>query len=76
MKETRAVNASGGMLRRLSVAISLIGSPKVVFLDEPTTGMDPVSRRAVWNTIERAKKGRVIVLTTHSMEEADILSDR
>jgi ABC-type multidrug transport system ATPase subunit len=67
---------SGGMKRRLSVAMALIGNPKVVFLDEPTTGMDPVSRRQVWNIIERAKKGRVIVLTTHSMEEADILSDK
>ena len=66
---------SGGMRRRLSVAISLLGDPLVVFLDEPTTGMDPISRRHVWDTIEAAKKGRVIVLTTHSMEEADILGD-
>ena len=43
---------------------------QVVFLDEPTTGMDPVTRREVWNVIERAKAGRVIILTTHSMEEA------
>jgi len=67
---------SGGMKRRLSVAIALIGDPRIVFLDEPTTGMDPVSRRSVWNTIERAKKNKVIVLTTHSMEEADILGDK
>ena len=66
---------SGGMRRRLSVAISLTGNPGVVFLDEPTTGMDPVARRHVWNIIERAKKGRAIVLTTHSMEEADVLGD-
>lgn len=50
--------------------------PQVVWLDEPTTGMDPISRRHVWDIIERAKKGRAIVLTTHSMEEADILGDR
>jgi len=72
----RAGSYSGGMKRRLSVAIALIGDPKLVFLDEPTTGMDPVTRRYVWDIIEDAKKGRAIVLTTHSMEEADILSDR
>lgn len=72
----RAGSYSGGMKRRLSVAIALIGDPKLVFLDEPTTGMDPVTRRYVWDIIEHMKKDRAIVLTTHSMEEADILSDR
>ncbi|KAJ6814801.1 putative ABC transporter A family member 2 [Iris pallida] len=72
----RSGSYSGGMKRRLSVAVALIGDPKVVFLDEPTTGMDPLTRRNVWDIIEEAKKGRAIVLTTHSMEEADILSDR
>ena len=67
---------SGGMQRRLSIALALLGDPKIVFLDEPTTGMDPVTRREVWDMIVRAKKGRVILLTTHSMEEADILGDR
>lgn len=67
---------SGGMKRRLSVSISLIGDPRVVFLDEPTTGMDPISRRHVWDVIEEAKQDRAIILTTHSMEEADILGDR
>lgn len=67
---------SGGMRRRLSVAVALLGNPKVIFLDEPTTGMDPISRRHVWDLIDRAKKDRVIVLTTHSMEEADMLGDR
>lgn len=75
-KKMRSSSYSGGMKRRLSVAVSLIGNPKIIFLDEPTTGMDPVSRRSVWNTIERAKKDKVIILTTHSMEEADILGDR
>ncbi|XP_072998676.1 ABC transporter A family member 2-like [Typha latifolia] len=74
--QVRAGSYSGGMKRRLSVAIALIGDPKMVFLDEPTTGMDPITRRHVWDIIEAAKKGRAIVLTTHSMEEADILSDR
>ncbi|XP_057465021.1 ABC transporter A family member 2-like [Actinidia eriantha] len=73
---TRAGSYSGGMKRRLSVAIALIGDPKLVILDEPTTGMDPITRRHVWDIIENAKKGRAIILTTHSMEEADILSDR
>ena len=72
----RTSSYSGGMRRRLSVAMSLLGDPLVVYLDEPTTGMDPISRRHVWDAIEAAKKGRVIVLTTHSMEEADILGDK
>jgi len=67
---------SGDMRRRLSVALSLLGDPLLVFLDEPTTGMDPISRRHVWDIIEESKRGRAIVLTTHSMEEADILADR
>ncbi|KAK4264229.1 hypothetical protein QN277_025437 [Acacia crassicarpa] len=74
--KVRAGSYSGGMKRRLSVAISLIGDPKLIILDEPTTGMDPITRRHVWDIIENAKRGRAIVLTTHSMEEADILSDR
>lgn len=65
----RAGSFSGGMKRRLSVALALLGDPGIVFLDEPTTGMDPVSRRQVWDIIEHAKKNRAIVLTTHSMEE-------
>jgi ABC-type multidrug transport system ATPase subunit len=67
---------SGGMKRRLSVAIALVGDPGIVYLDEPTTGMDPVSRRQVWDLIERVKHERITVLTTHSMEEADVLGDR
>ncbi|KAK7836996.1 abc transporter a family member 2 [Quercus suber] len=74
--QMRAGSYSGGMKRRLTVATALIGDPKLVILDEPTTGMDPITRRHVWDIIMDAKKGRAIVLTTHSMEEADILSDR
>ncbi|XVF11965.1 hypothetical protein REPUB_Repub08aG0074000 [Reevesia pubescens] len=74
--KVRAGSYSGGMRRRLSVAAALLGDPKLVILDEPTTGMDPITRRHVWDIIESAKKGRAIVLTTHSMEEADVLSDR
>jgi ABC-type multidrug transport system ATPase subunit len=74
--QVRSGSYSGGMKRRLSVAIALIGEPKLVILDEPTTGMDPITRRHVWDVIEGAKRGRAIILTTHSMEEADVLSDR
>ena len=67
---------SGGMRRRVSVAVSLIGNPSVIFLDEPTTGLDPVTRRHMWTVIQEAARGKVIILTTHSMEEADILGNR
>eukprot|EP00873_Tetraselmis_striata_P040658 jgi/Tetstr1/460922/TSEL_006075.t1 len=71
-----AGRCSGGMRRRLSVAIALLGNPKIIYLDEPTTGMDPINRRHVWNVIQAAKQHSTIALTTHSLEEADILSDR
>ena len=64
---------SGGMKRRLSIAMSVIGSPKCIFLDEPTTGLDPNTRRFVWDYILEIQEGRIIILTTHSMEEADAL---
>jgi len=67
---------SGGMKRRLSLGISLCGDPAILFLDEPTTGLDPESRQGVWRVIESAKQGRCVVLTTHSMEEADALCTR
>ncbi|KAJ3413316.1 ATP-binding cassette sub- A member 1 [Chytridiales sp. JEL 0842] len=76
VQNVRAGTYSGGMKRRLSLLISTIGDPRVIFMDEPTTGMDPVNRRHVWSFIEKFKKGRVIILTTHSMEEADVLGDR
>eukprot|EP00257_Ricinus_communis_P020309 XP_015579513.1 ABC transporter A family member 7 [Ricinus communis] len=74
--DKQAGKYSGGMKRRLSVAISLIGDPKVVYMDEPSTGLDPASRSNLWNVVKRAKQGRAIILTTHSMEEADALCDR
>ncbi|KAM9795168.1 LOW QUALITY PROTEIN: phospholipid-transporting ATPase ABCA1b [Neosynchiropus ocellatus] len=68
---------SGGNLRKLSTAMSLIGAPPVVFLDEPTTGMDPKARRALWNCIHSViKEGRSVVLTSHSMEECEALCTR
>ncbi|KAF9962998.1 hypothetical protein BGZ65_006714 [Modicella reniformis] len=67
---------SGGERRRVSIAIALLGDNSVIFLDEPSTGLDPAVRRVIWDIINRVKVNRTIVLTTHSMEEADILSDR
>lgn len=67
---------SGGMKRRLSVAISFIGNPRVVYLDEPSTGLDPASRRNLWKVVKAAKQDKAIILTTHNMEEAEVLCDR
>lgn len=67
---------SGGMKRRLSVAIALMGDPRVVYLDEPSTGLDPSSRRLLWEVIKKARRKTALVLTTHSMEEAEALCDR
>uniref|UniRef100_A0A3Q1EER0 ATP binding cassette subfamily A member 1 n=1 Tax=Acanthochromis polyacanthus TaxID=80966 RepID=A0A3Q1EER0_9TELE len=68
---------SGGNMRKLSTAMALIGAPPVVFLDEPTTGMDPKARRALWNCIHSViKEGRSVVLTSHSMEECEALCTR
>jgi ABC-2 type transport system ATP-binding protein len=68
---------SGGQRQRLSVALALINEPELVFLDEPTTGLDPAARRALWDIIEAQKRdGRTVLLTTHYLEEAEILCDR
>ncbi|KAJ0988059.1 hypothetical protein J5N97_006415 [Dioscorea zingiberensis] len=74
--DTLTGNYSGGMKRRLSVAISLIGNPSAVYLDEPSTGLDPASRKYLWSAILSAKIDKAIILTTHSMEEAEALCDR
>ncbi|MDW8359331.1 MAG: ABC transporter ATP-binding protein [Candidatus Caldarchaeum sp.] len=68
---------SGGLKRRVGIAMALVGNPEIVFLDEPTTGLDPEARRETWLYIRRLKKqGSTVVLTTHYMEEAEKLSDR
>lgn len=68
---------SGGQKQRLSIAVALVNQPKVLFLDEPTTGLDPQARRNLWDLINQVKRrGVTIILTTHYMEEADVLCDR
>ncbi|XP_045462802.1 phospholipid-transporting ATPase ABCA1-like isoform X2 [Harmonia axyridis] len=67
---------SGGMKRKLCVGIALCGNSKVIILDEPTAGMDPSARRFIWEFLQKQKKGRTILLTTHFMDEADLLGDR
>ena len=71
-----AKNMSGGSRRKLSVAIALCGDSKFIMLDEPTSGMDLQARRSLWNMLKAYRNGRIIVLTTHYMDEADVLGDR
>eukprot|EP00644_Phytophthora_capsici_P017588 jgi/Phyca11/535815/estExt2_fgenesh1_pg.C_PHYCAscaffold_420047 len=75
-RNSKPNDLSGGMKRKLSVAISLLGDSSLVFLDEPTSGMDPYSRRSTWEILLNNRNDRVMVLTTHFMDEADILGDR
>ncbi|XP_040853431.1 phospholipid-transporting ATPase ABCA3-like isoform X3 [Ochotona curzoniae] len=75
-RHTRCKLLSGGMKRKLSIGIALIAGSKVLMLDEPTSGMDAISRRAVWDLLQQQKSDRTILLTTHFMDEADLLGDR
>ena len=76
-KDARVKTLSGGQQQRLSVALALVNDPEVVFLDEPTTGLDPAARQSLWNVIRRLQgQGRTILMTTHYMEEAEALCDR
>ncbi|XP_003740839.1 retinal-specific ATP-binding cassette transporter [Galendromus occidentalis] len=74
--DTLSKNLSGGMKRKLSMANAMVGGSSVIILDEPTAGMDPQARRMVWTVLQELRKGRTILLTTHYMEEADVLGDR
>ncbi|KAG6447128.1 hypothetical protein O3G_MSEX004759 [Manduca sexta] len=67
---------SGGQKRRLSVGCAMCGASRVVLLDEPTSGLDPAARRALWDLLQKEKRGRTMILTTHFMDEADVLADR
>ncbi|CAH1108169.1 unnamed protein product [Psylliodes chrysocephalus] len=75
-RNAKSSTLSGGMKRKLCVGIALCGNSKVVMLDEPTAGMDPAARRALWNLLQSQKDGRTMLLTTHFMDEADLLGDR
>jgi len=75
--DTRYKRLSGGQKRRVQFAVALVGRPRLLFLDEPTTGLDADARRAVWDNVRRlAERGTTIILTTHYLEEADALADR
>ena len=75
--QSQVVKLSGGQRQRLAVACALIGDPELLFLDEPTTGLDPQSRRELWNVIREIQtRGRTVILTTHYMDEAERLCDR
>ncbi|XP_012893477.1 PREDICTED: ATP-binding cassette sub-family A member 5 isoform X2 [Dipodomys ordii] len=76
IKDNQAKKLSGGQKRKLSLGIAVLGNPKILLLDEPTAGMDPCSRHIVWNLLKYRKASRVTVLSTHFMDEADILADR
>jgi ABC-type multidrug transport system ATPase subunit len=74
-RQKKAIELSGGMRRRVSLGNAVSGEPRVIFLDEPSSGLDPVRRREFWELIRKVGVGRAVVLTTHLMEEADVLSD-
>ena len=75
-RNTLAKDLSGGNKRKLSVALSLVADSKLVLLDEPTSGMDLTARRRLWDMLKDYKKDRIVILTTHNMDEADLLGDR
>ncbi|NWH99750.1 ABCAA protein, partial [Tichodroma muraria] len=76
IQDTQAEKLSGGQKRKLSIGIAMLGNPQVLFLDEPTAGLDPLSRHQVWSLLREQRAGRAILFSTQFMDEADILADR
>lgn len=74
--KARTKNLSGGMKRKLSILLAFVGGSKTVILDEPTSGVDPYARTQIWDFLYQLKDGRTIMLSTHHMDEAEILGDR
>jgi ABC-2 type transport system ATP-binding protein len=76
-RKKQSMALSGGQRRRLDVAVGIVGDPELIFLDEPTTGLDPVARREAWEVVRFfARRGKTTILTTHYLDEAEVLSDR
>ncbi|NWT20072.1 ABCA9 protein, partial [Vireo altiloquus] len=76
IQDTQAEKLSGGQKRKLSIGIAMLGNPQVLLLDEPTAGLDPLSRHQVWSLLREQRVGRAVLFSTHFMDEADILADR
>lgn len=76
IKKKAVKRLSGGQKRRLSIAVALCSKPAVILLDEPSSGLDPATRRQLWNVILASRTGRAMILTTHAMEEAESLASR
>jgi len=74
--DTRGYNLSGGNKRKLCTAIAMLGNPSIIFLDESSAGVDPYSRRLLWKTIRDESKNSALIVTTHSMEEAEALGTK
>jgi ATP-binding cassette subfamily A (ABC1) protein 3 len=75
-KDRKVKFLSGGEKRKLSVALAFIGNPEIIFLDEPSSGLDTQAKRLLWDVLKNYKEGKIIILITHYMDEADYLGDR
>jgi len=75
-KDRKVKFLSGGEKRKLSVALAFIGNPNVIFLDEPSSGLDTQAKRLLWDVLKNYKEGKIVILITHYMDEADYLGDR
>jgi len=76
-RKKQSMSLSGGQRRRLDVAVGIVGDPELIFLDEPTTGLDPAARREAWDVVRYfSQRGKTTILTTHYLDEAEVLSDR